>query len=288
MMPSPLVIKASGLAAGKGVTVATSVREAEEVLRRMMVDRVFEGAADEVVLESFLDGREVSLLAFVDEKTAIPMPMACDYKRLEDGNRGPNTGGMGAYSSPPWLDDTLRATIMDRIFWPTIEALRSESLNYRGVLYFGLMITEEGPWVLEFNVRFGDPETQVVIPRLEGDLLDTLAAVARGDLTGSRLREGPDAAVTIVLAGPDYPARSDYVGVEIEGLEDAEAAGALVFQGGTAVREGTLVTNGGRILSLTALGPTLREARERAYAAVERVSFEGMRYRTDIASVPVG
>jgi phosphoribosylamine--glycine ligase len=189
---------------------------------------------------------------------------------------------MGAVSPVEWLDDP--AALVERIHQPVIDELARRGTPFVGCLFAGLMVGADGPRVLEFNARFGDPETQVLIPRLEGDLLEALAAAARGDAGSIELHERDEAAVSVVVAGPDYPARSDYAGAPITGIEAAEAGGALVFQGGTAEREGALVTNGGRILSLTALAPTVEQARERAYAGVERVSFEGMRYRTDIAS----
>ncbi len=276
----PCVVKADGLASGKGVFVCRTHAEVEAALR--------EAAAlgEEIVIEELLEGREVSLFALCDGRRAVSLGAAQDFKRAYDGELGPNTGGMGAYSPVPWLDDPT--ALVEQIHQPVIEELARRGTPFLGCLFAGLMLTVEGPRVLEFNARFGDPETQVLLPRLEGDLLGALAAVASGELGASDLRERPEAAVTVTLTGPDYPARSDYSGAAIEGLEQAEATGALVFQGGTAVRQGALVTNGGRILSVTALAPSLREARERAYAAVEKVSFEGMRYRTDIASVPGG
>jgi phosphoribosylamine--glycine ligase len=281
MMPSPVVIKASGLAAGKGVTIASSVREAEDVLRRMMVDRAFDSAGDEVVLESCLEGREVSLLAFVDEHTALPMPMACDYKRLEDGDRGPNTGGVGAYSPPSWLDESTRELIMKRVFWPTIEALRREGLKYRGVLYIGLMITAEGPWVLEFNVRFGDPETQVILPALESDLLDLLQATSEGRLGEVTPRWSDDTFCAVVLTSRGYP------GLFQKGVPfpDLEGPDALVFHAGTAIGpDGGLVTQGGRIASVVGRGPDLAGARARAYEVLGRHDLSLFHHRRDIGT----
>jgi phosphoribosylamine--glycine ligase len=193
---------------------------------------------------------------------------------------------MGAYSPVPWLDDA--AGLVERIHQPVIDELARLGAPFVGCLFAGLMLTADGPKVLEFNARFGDPETQVLMPRLEGDLLEALAAAAHGDLSGISLGASDDAAVTVVLAGPEYPGRSDYAGVAIDGLDEAEAAGAIVFHSGTAARDGHVVTNGGRILSVTATGPTILDARERAYAAVDLVSFEGAQYRRDIAGVANG
>ena len=195
---------------------------------------------------------------------------------------------MGAYAPVPWFGRAEVEEAVGTIFEPIAWRMARDGFPYRGVLYAGLMLTEEGAKVLEFNARFGDPETQVLMPRLEGDLLEALAAAARGDLTGISLGTSADAAVTVVLAAPDYPERSDYAGVAIDGVEAAEAASALVFHGGTAARDGRVVTNGGRILSVTAVGPTLIEARDRAYAAVDLVSFEGAQFRRDIAAVASG
>jgi phosphoribosylamine---glycine ligase len=226
------------------------------------------------------------VFALCDGTRALPLLAAQDFKRIGDGDTGPNTGGMGAYSPVPQAGDV--AELVERVHQPVLDELARRGTPFVGCLFAGLMLTADGPRVLEFNARFGDPETQVLMPRIEGDLLAALAATARGDLTGVELGAADDAAVTVVLAGPDYPARSDYAGVTIEGVEAAEAAGALVFQGGTAARDGRLVTNGGRILSVTATGSTAHAARERAYAAVEMVRFEGARFRHDIAAVAGG
>jgi len=270
-------VKADGLAAGKGVFVC---RTAEEV------DAGIRGAAAigaTTVIEELLEGREVSLFALSDGRLAVPLGAAQDFKRAGDGDVGPNTGGMGAYSPVALPADA--AELVGRIHQPVVDELARRGTPFVGCLFAGLMLTADGPRVLEFNARFGDPETQVLVPRFEGDLLDALAAAARGSAAASPLREGPDAAVTVVLTGPDYPARSDYAGAAIDGLADAEAGGALVFHGGTAVHDGRLVTNGGRILAVTALAPTVAEARTRAYEAVGKVSFEGVRFRSDIAAV---
>jgi phosphoribosylamine--glycine ligase len=274
---APCVVKADGLAAGKGVFICRTAEELEAGLRGAAA--LGSGAT---VIEELLEGPEVSLFALCDGRRAVPIGSAQDFKRAEDGDAGPNTGGMGAYSPVPWL--AAADDLVAQVHQPVLDELARRGMPFIGCLYAGLMLTDDGPRVLEFNARFGDPETQVLVPRLEGDLLAALAAAAHGDAESIQLVESDEAAVTIVLAGPEYPERSDYAGAEIEGIADAEGAGALVFHGGTAIRDGTLVTNGGRILSVTALGATQAEARERAYAAVERISFAGVRFRRDIAA----
>ena len=271
----PCVVKADGLAAGKGVFVCRTSEELDDGLRQAAA------LGGPLVIEELLEGSEVSLFALCDGTRAVPLGSAQDFKRIGDGDTGPNTGGMGAYSPAPWPDDP--AALVTQIHQPVIEELARRGTPFVGCLFAGLMLTADGPRVLEFNARFGDPETQVLAPRLEGDLLAALAAAARGS-AAEPLREGTDAAVTVVLVGPDYPARSDYAGAPITGIAEAEAAGAIVFHGGTAVRDGALLTNGGRILSVTGTGATVAEARRLAYEGVERVSFEGMRFRTDIAA----
>jgi phosphoribosylamine---glycine ligase len=277
---APCVVKADGLAAGKGVFVCHTDAELEAALSDV---RRF---GDSIVLEELLEGPEVSLFALSDGRRAVALGAAQDFKRAADGDRGPNTGGMGAYSPVP-LPEGADA-LVERLHQPVIDELARRGAPFVGCLFAGVMLADSGPRVLEFNARFGDPETQVLLPRLEGDLLESLAAAARGELDGTSLRDSGDAAVTVVLTGPDYPARSDYSGAVIAGVADAEAAGAIVFHGGTAVRDGALVANGGRILSVTALAPTIREARERAYSGVSKVRFDGVRYRTDIAAAAGG
>jgi phosphoribosylamine--glycine ligase len=272
---APCVVKADGLAAGKGVFVCRTSEELDDGLRQAAA------LGGTLVIEELLEGSEVSLFALCDGTRAVPLGAAQDFKRAGEGDTGPNTGGMGAYSPLRWLADA--DALVEQIHQPVIDELARRGAPFVGCLYAGLMLTNDGPRVLEFNARFGDPETQVLMPRLEGDLLAALAAAARGNAADG-LGEGANAAVTVVLAGPDYPARSDYAGAPITGIAEAEAAGAIVFHAGTAVRDGTLVTNGGRILSVTGTGPTVAEARRVAYEGVERVSFEGMRFRTDIAA----
>ncbi len=276
----PCVVKADGLAAGKGVFVCRTTEEVDEALRAVAA---FGG---EFVIEELLEGEEVSLFALADGMRVVPFGAAQDFKRIGDGDTGPNTGGMGAYSPVSWLESADE--LVAEIHQPVIDELARRGAPFSGCLFAGLMMTSDGPKVLEFNARFGDPETQVVLPRVEDDLLELLFAAAVGDLSGAAATLSQDAAVTVVLAGPDYPARSDHAGARISGLEEAEAAGALVFHAGTAVRDGTVVTNGGRILSVTATGTTVAGARARAYAAVELISFEGAQFRRDIAAVASG
>jgi phosphoribosylamine--glycine ligase len=271
----PCVIKADGLASGKGVFVCRTPEELDDALHQATA------LGDALVIEELLEGKEVSLFALCDGTRAVPLGAAQDFKRIGDGDVGPNTGGMGAYSPLPWFEDT--DALVEQTHQPVIDELARRGTPFVGCLFAGLMLTADGPRVLEFNARFGDPETQVLMPRLEGDLLEALAGAARGNAAAG-LREGTDAAVTVVLAGPEYPARSDYVGAPITGIAEAEAAGAIVFHGGTAVRDGTLLVNGGRILSVTGRGRTVAAARRKAYEGVERVSFEGMQFRTDIAA----
>jgi phosphoribosylamine---glycine ligase len=272
----PCVVKADGLASGKGVFICRTPEELDDGL----LGAAALGTA--VVIEELLEGDEASVFALCDGRRAVPLGAARDFKRIGDGDTGPNTGGMGAFSPVAGLEDT--AALVEAIHQPVIDELARRGTPFVGCLFAGLMLTEGGPRVLEFNARFGDPETQVLVPRLDGDLLEALAAAANGDAAGSPLAEGPDAAVTVVLAGPDYPASSDYNGAAIDGIDAAAAGGALVFHGGTAARDGRLVTAGGRILSVTGIGPTVAEARERAYAGVGKIAFDGMRFRSDIAA----
>ena len=273
----PCVVKADGLAAGKGVWVCHTQDELDAGLRAAkMLGQPFQ-------VEELLEGPEVSLFALCDGTTAVPLPAAQDYKRIGDGNEGPNTGGMGSYSPVPRLPAAQADELVDEVCRPVLAELVRRGAPFTGVLFAGLMLTADGPRVLEFNCRFGDPETQSLLPLLEGDLLSALAAAAAGELRGVALAASERAAVTIVLAAGNYPERGD-VGTPISGIEDAEAAGAFVFHAGTALQEGRLVTNGGRILDVTAVGDSLDEARAAAYAAAAHVDFTGVRYRRDIAS----
>jgi phosphoribosylamine--glycine ligase len=277
---APCVVKADGLASGKGVFVCRTADEVDEALRAM---QRFDGG---VVIEEFLEGPEVSLFALSDGRRAVLLGSAQDFKRAGDGDTGPNTGGMGAYSPVPWVENA--DTLVEQIHQPVIDELARRGTPFVGCLFAGLMVTESGPKVLEFNARFGDPETQALMPCLDCDLLEALAAAAHGDLGGVELRTSGEAAVTVVLAAPDYPERSDYAGAAISGVADAEATGALVFHSGTAMRGDTLVTHGGRILSVTGTGPTVARARAHAYAAAGMIQFEGARHRTDIAAAVDG
>jgi phosphoribosylamine--glycine ligase len=274
----PCVIKADGLAAGKGVFVCRTNEELDAALKAVSA------FGDGVVIEELLEGEEISVFALCDGAQALALPAVQDFKRAGEGDSGPNTGGMGSYSPVPGFGAAEVEELLEQIHRPVLAELAARGVPFVGALFAGLMLTDDGPYVLEFNCRFGDPETQSLVPRLEGDFLGALAAAARGDLSGVDLSVGEQTAVTVVLAGGDYPARND-VGSPIEGVENAEADGALVFHAGTALKGDRLVTNGGRILNVTGTGATVGEAREHAYAACELVSFPNMRYRKDIAAV---
>jgi phosphoribosylamine--glycine ligase len=273
----PVVIKADGLAAGKGVVIAETAAEAEAA-----VAALFASVGGSAVIEEFLDGEEASFFALTDGTTILPFGSAQDHKRVGDGDTGPNTGGMGAYSPASILTSELEAQAIKEIVRPTVEALAAEGMPYSGVLYAGLMLTAEGPKLIEYNARFGDPECQVLCMRLESDLLELLLAAAQGRLAEAeppRVREG--AALTVVLAADGYPGTPEKGG-EIAGVEEAEANGAKVFHAGTALVDGRLVANGGRVLSVTALGATVSEARDRAYAGVDAIRFPSGFCRRDI------
>lgn len=278
----PIVVKADGLAAGKGVTVAETPEEAEAAIEDCLSGR-FGAAGAVIIIEEYLAGPECSLLAFTDGRTVLPMVPAQDHKRACDGDTGPNTGGMGVYSPVPAVDARALAQMTDALE-RTVAGLASEGIDYRGVLYGGFILTDEGPKVLEYNARFGDPETQVILPRMETDLLDVMLATAKGRLDEVFLRWRDDAAVSVVIASGGYP--GDYAtGKVITGIGEAEKVeGVTVYHAGTSLLDdGTLVTAGGRVLNVTALAPTLAEARDRAYEAVARISFDGAFHRTDIA-----
>ena len=278
----PAVLKADGLAAGKGVVIATSPQEAEEALRECFVEQRFGAAGSRVLVEEFLEGEELSLLALCDGERAVPMAPAQDFKRIGEGDTGPNTGGMGSYSPVPGVDPGRAEEITRAVHQPVVDTLRARGVPFRGVLYAGLMLTSAGPRVLEFNCRFGDPETQAVLPRLRSDLVDVVeSCLAPGGLGGVTLDWSPDWAVTVVMASAGYPA-SARKGDVITGL--AEAEGVEITHAGTAEQDGRLVTAGGRVLNVTGLGPTLEDARGRAYAAVERIHYDGAQYRSDIAA----
>jgi phosphoribosylamine--glycine ligase len=274
----PCVLKVDGLAAGKGVFVCRSQADVDAGLRAARA------LGQPLVIEELLEGEEVSILAICDGADAVALPSAKDYKRAEDDDRGPNTGGMGAFSPAPALGAAEVGALVETIHRPVLEELAQRGTPFVGTLYAGLMLTGDGPRVLEFNARFGDPETQAIVPRLDDGLLEVLAAAARGDVAGATIEPSADAAVTVVAAAAEYPERGD-AGTPIHGVDAAAEAGALVFHAGTALRGGELVTNGGRILGVTGLGPTVAAARARAYDALAMISFEEMRYRSDIAAV---
>lgn len=279
----PIVIKADGLAAGKGVTVAATLDDAEKALREAMVDKVFGDAGNQIVIEEFLEGQEMSILAFVDGETVRAMVPAQDHKPIFDGDKGPNTGGMGTYTPLPHIDQAIIDESIEKIIVPTAKAMVSEGRPFRGVLFAGLMITKDGPKTIEFNARMGDPETQVVLPRLETDLVDIVLASMNGHLDQIDIRWSDEAAVCVIVASEGYPG-SYPKGRAISGLEKAEEQGALVFHAGTAEKDGQIVTSGGRVLGIVGRGRDIAEARARAYEAVSVIEFEGKQNRTDIAA----
>ena len=279
----PVVVKADGLAAGKGVIIAESREAAVAAAKGMLSGGSFGDAGRRIVVEECLHGREASFFVLSDGRLFAELATCQDYKRAEDDDRGPNTGGMGAYSPSVYLDERTREQVLRTIVRPTVEGLGSEGRPYQGVLYIGLMLTEEGPRVLEYNARFGDPETQVLMSRLDGDWLELFRACADGTLSGTELTWKPGAAVCIVMASGGYPG-AYAKGCPIEGVADGEADGAVVFHAGTRLdHEGRLVTAGGRVLGVTALGPDLAMARRRAYSAVDKIHWEDEHHRGDIA-----
>jgi phosphoribosylamine---glycine ligase len=278
----PVVVKVDGLAAGKGVTVAGSYEEAENAVRNVF-DGAFGAAGERLIVEEYLRGREASVFALTDGRNILPFVPAQDYKRLEDGGEGPNTGGMGAYSPTMWMDSATYMTILEEIINPTVHQLALIGAPYTGLLYAGVMITDEGPKALEFNCRFGDPETQALLPRIETDLLELIVACAEEDLGGREISWSPEKAVCVVLASEGYP-ESPTTGDEISGLEDLFGLpGVRVYHAATRLEEGRLYTAGGRVLNVVGTGDSIIEARARAYAAVEFIDFPGKQYRTDIA-----
>ena len=276
------VIKADGLAAGKGVTVAADFAEARAAVRASLVEGVFGASGSAVLIEERMSGREVSAHAFCDGVTAVPMVYSCDYKRVADNDQGPNTGGMGAYSPPGFVDAVLADEIRRTVIEPTVKAMTDAGRPYRGTLYPGLMITDAGPRVVEYNCRFGDPETQVLLPRLDSDLLDICLAVVQGRLAETPVQWSQHATVGIMLASGGYPG-AYATGLPITGLDSVDSD-VLVFHAGTRrPDDGGVVTAGGRVLTVVATGPTLAEARDRAYDNVRRIHFDGCHFRTDIA-----
>jgi phosphoribosylamine--glycine ligase len=280
----PIVVKADGLAAGKGVIIAESVPEAQEALASIMENKALGAAGDQVLIEEHLVGREMSAFVFTDGHTVVPMVPACDYKRIFDGNRGPNTGGMGSYSPPEFYNEALAHIIAKTIMEPAVLALGDEGRQYQGVLYGGLMITNNVPKVLEFNARFGDPEAQVVLPRLKTELVDIMLAVVDNKLDQINIEWSEDSCVGVVMASGGYPG-SYKTGYTISGLDEVDKE-IMVFHAGTrAGPGGQVLTSGGRVLTVTATGKNLVEAREKVYKNITRIQFEGCHYRKDIADI---
>ena len=280
---APIVVKADGLALGKGVVVAQSVEEAEQAIKSMMLDKVFKESGSRVVIEECMVGREVTCLCFTDGNTILPMPASQDHKRAFDGDLGPNTGGMGAFAPSPLMSPELMETVRKTILEPTLAALKGEGICFKGVLYVGLMLTEAGPKVVEYNARFGDPETQVVLPLMESDLMEAFMACREGTLDRADVRFGSGAAACVVLASGGYPVKYE-TGKPIAGIEQAEENGAIVFHAGTKMENGQLVTAGGRVLNVSCVADTLPQAVQAAYAALKPIHFEGMHFRTDIGN----
>ena len=297
----PMVLKADGLAAGKGVVIAENEKDAVAAIEEMMGERIFGAAADKIVVEEFLTGVEASMLCFVDENTIVPMESAQDYKRIFDGDKGPNTGGMGTYSPSLLFTPELEEQIRERILEPTLKGFQEDGLDFKGVLFIGLMLSEDGPKVIEFNNRFGDPETQSVLMRLDSDLLEIFMAVTENRLSDIEIRWKDERAVCVVLASGGYPGSYEKNKL-IKGL-DAVDDDVVVFHAGTRfapmpegskcasceddcdIKTGAVVTSGGRVLSVTAVGKTHEEARKKAYENAGRISFEGMQYRSDIGMI---
>lgn len=280
--PLPTVIKADGLALGKGVIIAETREEALSGVRSIMGDRIFGESGSRVVIEEFLTGPEVSVLAFSDGKSLAPMASSMDHKRIFDGNKGPNTGGMGTIAPNPHYSAEIAGVCMKTVFLPTIRAMEAEGCPFRGCLYFGLMLTPQGPKVIEYNCRFGDPETQVVLPLLETDLLEIMEATVSGTLDQLDIRWKPESAACIILASGGYPG-SYKTGLPISGLDqNGGAVGAAVYHAGTKLDKGRFLTAGGRVLGVTATGLTLESALDRAYSTAGNIQFEGGQYRRDI------
>lgn len=281
---APIVVKADGLAAGKGVVVAQSISEAQEALDLFMQQKTLGAAGKRIVIEEFLSGREMSAFVFTDGHTVVPMVPACDYKRIYDGDRGPNTGGMGSYSPPYFLNSALDKAVTETVMKPAVKALLAEGIPYKGALYGGLMITKNGPKVLEFNARLGDPEAQVVLPRLKTDLVEIMLAVVDNRLDKVNIEWSDDACVGVVLASAGYPG-SYKVGFPINGFSELDKD-ILVFHAGTKMSsDGTVLTNGGRVLTVAAMGKDIAEARQKVYSNLPHIHFEGCYYRKDIAKI---
>ncbi len=278
----PAVIKANGLAAGKGVAVVKDVEQAQMVIEDIMLKKAFGSAGDQIVIESFLTGQEVSIMAISDGKTVLPLLPSQDHKQALEGDRGPNTGGMGAYCPVPFIDSGTMESIYEHILMPTINGLAQEGITYKGILYAGLMLTESGPKVLEYNCRFGDPETQVVLPLLKTDLAELMLAVSSQNLSSvGKLNWKNDTAVCVILTSKGYPGKYS-TGATISGLHDVKDSSCLIFHAGTQRKGDRWLTAGGRVLGVTALDSDLKQALNRVYRAVNRIRFEGVSYRKDI------
>ncbi len=283
MKGAPIVVKAEGLAAGKGVFVAATVDEALNALKLIIKDRVFGDAGNRVVVEECLQGEEASFMVFVDGQTIVPMVSSQDHKRVFDNDEGPNTGGMGAYSPAPVLTDEVTAKVMSRVLKPTMDGLKADGIKYKGILYAGLMINKGEPYVLEFNCRLGDPETQPVLTRLKSDFLEIAMAIAEEKLSDVRIEWNDDVSVCVVIASQGYPGAYEK-GKVISGLDEVKAMkDVVVFHAGTSFRDDAIVTNGGRVLGVTALGADTRAAKAKAYEAIAKIHFDGMHYRKDIS-----
>lgn len=280
---APIVVKADGLALGKGVVVAQTIEQAQQALSDMMLSKVFKESGSRVVIEECMTGREVTVLCLTDGETIVPLPASQDHKRALDGDQGLNTGGMGAFAPSPLYTPELAEQVRTTILEPTLAALKGEGICFRGVLYVGLMLTPEGPKVVEYNARFGDPETQVVLPLVESDLMEAFEAVAEGRLGEIQLRVSGQSAACVVLASGGYPAKYE-TGKPISGVEEARAQGALVFHAGTKREGGRLLTAGGRVLGVTAVADSLPRAVARAYQLIEPITFDKMHFRTDIGA----
>ena len=279
----PVVVKASGLAAGKGVILCSNAEEARSAVQSIMQEKAFGNAGDQVVVEEFLTGQEVSLLAFTDGKTVLPLDSAQDHKAAFDGDKGPNTGGMGAYSPALVFTEELKQQVIDEIMIPTVRAMAKEGRYYRGILYAGLMLTESGPKVLEFNARFGDPETQPIVMRIKNDIVPIFEACIDGTLAKQSLQWRQEPTVCVVMAAKGYPSSYEK-GKEISGLNSDENRQTVVFHAGTKLENGKVLTNGGRVLGVTALGSDINQAIKNAYSAVDKIKWDGVHYRKDIGN----
>jgi phosphoribosylamine--glycine ligase len=277
----PLVLKADGLAAGKGAVICRNINEAMDTVEKIMVQKVFGSAGLKLVVEEYLEGEEVTVMAFTDGKTIVPMVPSQDHKQIYDADKGPNTGGMGAYAPTSIVGNKMLKTICDEILEPTVRGLAAENRTYKGVLYCGLMVTGRGVKVLEYNCRFGDPETQVVLPLLDTDLIEIFNNIAEGYLNVDEIKWSDKSAVTVVLASEGYPGKYE-IGKDIDGLNSVDQEGEIVFHAGTKLENGKFLTNGGRVLNATAIGDSLKAAIANAYKLVRKLNFEGMYYRSDI------